>query len=112
MPPEPRLTFFTDASIGRRIVPTALRAAGLEVVVHDDRFSPGTLDEEWLAEAGRLDWLVLTKDNLYYGANLYASLKAKGVWANGIDPLRACNRFQAAPGVPRKSSGSARWPLT
>jgi len=62
LPPEPRLTFFADASIGRRIVPTALRAAGLRVVVHDDRFPPGTLDEDWLAEAGRLDWLVLTKD--------------------------------------------------
>jgi 5S rRNA maturation endonuclease (ribonuclease M5) len=39
-----------------------LRAAGVHVVVHDDRFPPGTVDEVWLAEAGRQNWFVLTKD--------------------------------------------------
>jgi len=82
LPPEPRLTFFTDASIGRRIVPAALRAAGLEVVVHDDRFPPGTLDDVWLTEAGRRNWLVLTKDKrIRYRQIERRALEQEGVGA-------------------------------
>ena len=62
MPRDEPVVFFVDASLGRHIVPGALRDAGFEVVVHDDRFEPGTPDAEWLAEAGRLRWVVLTKD--------------------------------------------------
>ena len=62
MPREAPVVFFIDASLGRRIVPGALREAGFEVVVHDDRFQPGTPDAVWLAEAGRQRWVVLTKD--------------------------------------------------
>lgn len=58
--PEP--TFFLDASLGGKLVAQALRAAGATVVLHDDAFVPGTPDTEWLAEAGRRGWIVLTKD--------------------------------------------------
>jgi hypothetical protein len=40
-PDEAGVVFFVDASLGRRIVPVALREAGFEVVAHDDRFPPG-----------------------------------------------------------------------
>jgi len=55
---------FVDRSLGRRKVPDALRAAGLDVTViaHDDVFAQDTDDEVWLREAGRRGWIVLTKD--------------------------------------------------
>ncbi len=55
-------TFFIDRSLGRSVISRGLRAAGAQVVVHDDRFSPDELDVVWLAEAGRQQWIVLTKD--------------------------------------------------
>jgi hypothetical protein len=57
------LTFFVDRSLGRRIVPAALRDAGFAVVTHDEMFSDDTSDEEWLAEAGARGWVVLMKDD-------------------------------------------------
>ncbi len=61
--------FFVDRSLGRRIVPEALRSAGAPVEIHDDHFPQDARDEAWLAEAGRRDWVVLTKDkNLRYRA--------------------------------------------
>ena len=70
MRPDGPVVLFVDASLGRRIVPQALRDAGHEVVAHDDRFSPGTEDAVWLAEAGRQRWVVLTKDKrIRYRAN-------------------------------------------
>lgn len=62
MPREAAPVFFVDASLGGRIVPEALRAAGLAVVAHDERFAPGTPDDVWLRESGQRGWLVLTKD--------------------------------------------------
>jgi len=62
LPPEDTPIFFSDASLGRRVVPDALRAAGVALVVHDDVFPPGTPDQEWLREAGQNGWIVLTKD--------------------------------------------------
>jgi hypothetical protein len=41
--PRP-FVFFTDANLGRHIVPDALRAAGEQVRVHDEEFEPGTAD--------------------------------------------------------------------
>ena len=55
-------TFFVDRSLGSRIVPAALRAAGARVLVHDDHFAQNALDVEWLQAAGREGWLVLTRD--------------------------------------------------
>lgn len=40
----------------------ALRAAGLVVIGHADRFEHDTDDTEWLQVAGESGWVVLTKD--------------------------------------------------
>lgn len=65
MPPEAapdELVFFVDRSLGGKLVVQALRDAGAQVVVHDDVLPQNTKDVEWLAEAGRRNWIVLTKD--------------------------------------------------
>ena len=54
------MILFFDRNFGR--VPEALRVLDLEVIGHDERFSPDTPDEEWLAEAGRQGWVVVTHD--------------------------------------------------
>ena len=41
---------------------SALRDAGANVIRHTARFPRGVVDEVWLAEAGRNDWVVLTRD--------------------------------------------------
>jgi len=53
---------FLDRSLGRRQVAEALRNAGARIEIHDDHFGPETTDEDWLREAGRRGWIVLTKD--------------------------------------------------
>jgi PIN like domain len=65
-----------------RIVPQALREAGLTVVIHDEVFRPGTPDHIWLREAGRKGWIVLTKDTrIRYRENEKRALKEAGVAA-------------------------------
>ena len=59
-PPEP-FTWFVDRSLGRKIV-ADLRAAGFRVEEHSAHFADDAPDAEWLAEAGRHGWVVLTKD--------------------------------------------------
>jgi hypothetical protein len=44
-------------------VPDALRAAGVEIRVHDELFPQGTLDVDWLREAGANNWIVITRDD-------------------------------------------------
>ena len=61
-PAEARCTFFVDRSLGGNVVADALKRAGEMVVVHDDVFEPNAADTTWLAEAGKRDWIVLTKD--------------------------------------------------
>ncbi|MCA1708728.1 MAG: hypothetical protein LC808_37795, partial [Actinobacteria bacterium] len=61
-PPEP-LVFFIDRSLGRKKVPEALRAAGVEIRVHDELFPQGTQDVVWLREAGVNGWIVITRDD-------------------------------------------------
>ncbi|MFZ4682085.1 MAG: hypothetical protein ACOYMS_06265 [Terrimicrobiaceae bacterium] len=69
------LVFFTDANLGRRIVPDAFRTAGEKVIFHDEIFKPGTSDQEWLQEAGRQGWIVLTKDSkIRYRSNETSAL--------------------------------------
>jgi hypothetical protein len=76
------LTFFVDRSLGRRIVPAALRGAGFAVVTHDEMFSDDTSDEEWLAEAGAHGWVVLMKDDrIRYNPRERAALEAAAVRA-------------------------------
>ena len=59
-PPEP-YTWFVDRSLGRKIV-ADLRAAGFQVEEHAAHFADDAPDVEWLGEAGRRGWVVLTKD--------------------------------------------------
>jgi hypothetical protein len=44
-------------------VPEALRAAGVEIRVHDELFPQGTEDVVWLREAGVNGWIVITRDD-------------------------------------------------
>ena len=60
--PLEELTFFLDRNLGRHTVADTLRAAGLNVIVHDDRFPQAATDLEWLKEAGKNQWIVLTRD--------------------------------------------------
>lgn len=60
--PRSDLTIFVDRSLGRRLVPEALRAAGFSVVAHDEVFEQNTPDEVWLTEAGKSGWLVISAD--------------------------------------------------
>src|SRR5262245_42661349 len=60
-PPEP-LVFFVDRSLGRHIIPDAIRNTGAQVELHDSHFSQDAQDHVWLAEAGKCGWVVLTKD--------------------------------------------------
>ncbi len=55
--------YFVDRSLGKFVVPQALRLQGAKVEVHDDHFSPDATDEKWLADVGQKGWIVLTKDN-------------------------------------------------
>ena len=44
-------------------MPEALRAAGVEIRVHDELFPQGTQDGDWLKEAGANGWVVITRDD-------------------------------------------------
>jgi hypothetical protein len=61
-PPE----FFIDRSLGRHLVPDALRGAGAVVHamadVYGERIGQALDDEEWIGDAGRRGWIVLMKD--------------------------------------------------
>lgn len=78
----PEAVFFVDRSLGRIVVPAALRAAGATVVVHDDVFGADTPDEVWLEQAGGQGWIVLTQDQqIRYRATELQALLAAGVIA-------------------------------
>ena len=44
-------------------MPEALRAAGLDIRVHDELFPQATQDVVWLTEAGAQRWVVITRDD-------------------------------------------------
>jgi hypothetical protein len=71
-PPE----FFIDRSLGRHIVPDALREAGAVVhvmaEVYGERIGQGLADTDWLGDAGKHAWVVLMKDDRYRPAELEA----------------------------------------
>jgi len=74
-------TLFIDCSIGKHPV-GALRSAGANVVHLDDIFPQNTPDEEWLTEAGKQGWIVLTKDKgIRYKPNEITMFKKSGVVA-------------------------------
>ena len=55
------MIFFCDRNLGKQL-PAALRARGIDVVVHDEQFPQATADEDWLAAAGQQRWIVITRD--------------------------------------------------
>lgn len=55
------MTFFFDRNMGPQL-PEALRLLGLDAVGHDERFGSTTPDTQWLEEAGRQGWAVMTHD--------------------------------------------------
>jgi hypothetical protein len=67
LPSESPPEFFVDRSLGRHIVPDALRAAGatLHVMadVYGERIGQGLADAEWLRDVGDKGWVVLIKDD-------------------------------------------------
>lgn len=40
----------------------ALTTAGIKFIPHHDRFKPDCPDEDWLPEAGKFGWIVVTRD--------------------------------------------------
>ncbi len=58
--------FFVDRSLGKSIV-AELRKVGLQVLsmadVYGEQTGQGLADEVWLADAGKNNWVVLTKDD-------------------------------------------------
>ena len=60
--PSESVTFLVDRSLGRNYVVDALRNAGVQVEALDDHFPQNAPDSKWLGEAGRRQWIVLTKD--------------------------------------------------
>ena len=59
--------FFVDRSLGRTVVVDELRKVGLRVLsmadVYGEQAGQELPDETWLADAGKNDWVVLTKDD-------------------------------------------------
>ncbi len=49
--------------MGRKLA-DELKAAGVNVIRHDDVFKQNTPDEEWLTRAGMEGWVVFTKDKM------------------------------------------------
>jgi predicted nuclease of predicted toxin-antitoxin system len=95
-PPEP-FTWFVDRSLGRKIV-LDLRAAGFQVEEHGAHFADDAPDAEWLAEAGRRGWVVLTKDKaVRRNALELAAILAGGVvcFSLGHGNLKAEQMVQA-----------------
>src|SRR5437870_5492308 len=54
-------TFFTDSCFGKSLA-QALRDNGLTVIEHLEKFAADEKDEVWLTEAGKNEWIVLTRD--------------------------------------------------
>lgn len=55
-------TFFIDRCLGTKAIVEALREVNVSVEIHDDHFSQGALDIDWLPEVGSRGWIILTKD--------------------------------------------------
>lgn len=61
--------FFTDRDLGKQF-PEILRNGGIHVERHIDHFADAAQDEDWLKEAGKRGWYVLTHDRrMRYRAN-------------------------------------------
>jgi uncharacterized protein with PIN domain len=77
-----KFTFFIDRSLGKKAVASALIDAGHNVIIHDDIFAQNTPDEDWLKEAGKKGWIILSKDNrIRYRANEVSALESANALA-------------------------------
>ncbi|WP_425151532.1 hypothetical protein [Candidatus Binatus sp.] len=57
------LVFFTDQALsGRRIARALAVSASCRAEIHADNFAVDALDETWLPEVGKREWIVVTKD--------------------------------------------------
>jgi hypothetical protein len=82
-PSPPRREFFLDRSLGRRVVPEALRAIGWTIRTMHEVY--GARDEdvpdvEWLERCGREGWVALSKDkNIRHNPLERAAVEAHAV---------------------------------
>ena len=54
--------FFIEYSLGGKRLAETLRDLGVTVEVHTDHFPGNAKDTDWLTEAGRRGWAVITRD--------------------------------------------------
>jgi hypothetical protein len=100
--------FFVDRSLGRTVVPNALRAVGEHVVAHDDCFAQNTPDADWLVEVGKRGLVVLAKDKalrrteLELRAILNANVACFSLGRGDLDGASMASAFIAAlPNIKR-----------
>jgi predicted nuclease of predicted toxin-antitoxin system len=101
------VVFLVDRSLGRRYVVEELRASGATALALDDQFQENAPDVEWLAEASRRRWVVLSKDlfkpherELILSTGGRAFILARGRWTG---PEMAKAFRLALPGMTRRS---------
>lgn len=68
-PPDPPVIFFTDRSLGKILVPTAIRVLGYTVhtiwdVYPQEHLNRSVSDETWLWDSAANGWVCLTYDRL------------------------------------------------
>lgn len=108
-------TFFVDRSLGGTFVASAIRQAGLQVIVHDDEFEPDARDVDWLRAVGQRGWVVLTKDArirtnaLERGALLSANVAAFMLGRGDMTGPRMASTYVTA--LPRIMKVLRRWDL-
>ena len=89
-------------------MPDALRAAGLDVRVHDELFPQGTQDVVWLTEAGAKRWVVITRDDrirynqLEKQAVLAARLRFFSITSSSLTGQEAAALIVSAVGAIRR----------
>lgn len=62
LPHEPHPVFFVDRDLDGNIFTTILKNAGIPIERHQAHFVHNVPDHEWIAEAGKRGWYVLTHD--------------------------------------------------
>ena len=88
-----------------------LRAAGFQVEEHSAHFADNAADVEWLGEAGRRGWVVLTKDKaVRRNALELAAILASGVacFSLGHGNLKAEQMAQAFIAARRRMEKALR----
>lgn len=56
------IVFFLDECLGTKIIANSLQQNGILVEIHNNHFSPGVKDEDWLTTVGKKGWIIITKD--------------------------------------------------